>query len=76
MKSRLFSLSPKARSSRPRLLAATDNSELEMLSDKDGSVASGWVAPAVLYTRFQGEFTTQTGYAFLTSKMFEQGPLI
>lgn len=66
MKSRLFSIGPKARPSRPTFRAITDQSDLEVLSDKDGSVAFGWVAPAVLYTRFGGGFTSRMGFAFAT----------
>ena len=64
MKSRLFSISPKPRSSRPQILDATDKTEIEVLGDKDGSVAFGWVAQAVLYARFHGVFTAPIGQVY------------
>ena len=64
MKSRLFSMVPRTRPSRPRFHAVVEQSELKVMSDKDGSVAFGWAAHAVLYTRFYGGFTAPMGYAF------------
>jgi hypothetical protein len=66
MKSRLFSIGPKARPKRPSFRAIPDQSDLEALRDKDGSVAFGWVAPAVLYNRFDGGFTSNMGCEFAT----------
>ncbi len=63
MKSRLFSLPPNVSPSRPSSRALTKQSELEVLSDQNGSVAFGWAAPAVLYTRFQGGLSAETGQA-------------
>src|ERR1700690_2639596 len=76
MKSRLFSSGPKARSSRPHIPDVANKTEIEVLGDKDGSVAFGWVAQAVLYTRYQGGLSTETGYAYAArlSALFAQSP--
>ena len=66
MKSRVLSVPPRERTSRPRMLVVTEKSDLELLSDKAGSIAFGWLAPTVLYTRFRGGFTAKTGHAYAT----------
>jgi hypothetical protein len=46
------------------MLNATNKTEIEVLGDKVDSVAFGWVAQAVLYTRFQGGFTAPIGQVY------------
>ena len=76
MKSRLFGIGSKARSSRPHMSDAANKTEIEVLGDKDGSAVFGWVAPAVLYTRYQGGLSAETGraYAMRLSTLVAQAP--
>jgi hypothetical protein len=41
-------------------------SELEFLTDDNGSVAFGWVGPGVFYARFTGDLSAKLGSAYVT----------
>jgi hypothetical protein len=41
-------------------------SPIEVLADKEGSVALGWVAPGVLYSRFMNGLSLELGTAYVS----------
>ena len=64
MKSRRLFEGSDSRHSGSRIRFADDIAALEVLRDKEGLVAFGWVADNVLYTRFQKGLSADTGYAY------------
>lgn len=58
------SMGPRNRSGRPRATPGTSSTGFDVLCDSEGTVAFGWVCPAVFYTRFEGGLTSETGHAY------------
>ena len=66
MKLPRFSIGPRNQTSRPRMAAAGETPEFEILCDSDGTIIFGWATRSVLYTKFEGGLSAQAGHTYAT----------
>ncbi len=64
VKSRMPSKRPRSHPSLPAIRAFADRNDLDIIHDNSGAVTFGWVAPRVIYTRFDGGFSAHIGYDY------------
>jgi len=66
MKPSRLNLGPRSCAGRTSRAARNDASGFELLCDSEGTVVFGWADRSVLYTRFEGGLTAQSGHAYAT----------
>jgi hypothetical protein len=64
MKLSRLSMGPRNGTTRPRTATASETTEFEILCDSDGTIVFGWASRSVLYTRFEGGLSAQSGHAY------------